>query len=101
MLESQGEVPPPPSNVGGLEPGRPGHQYQQQPGLPSISEMRGEGPAAMHHLQESPREAPYRLADLGPAAKRTKVEHAMEMNPSQSALQGPSILEAAAGAPGR
>ena len=55
----------------------------------------------MQYPQELPREALYRPAELGPASKRTKVDHAMEMNPSQSALQGPSILEAAGGAPGR
>jgi len=83
LLESQGEVPPPPTNVPGLEPGRPVHQYQQQPGLPSISEMRGEGA-----FQDSSRDATY------PAPKRLKADH-MEMNPSQSALQGASILEQA------
>jgi len=87
LLESQGEVPPPPNNVPGLEPGRSVHQYTQQTGLPSISEMRSEG-----GFQES---SGY------PAAKRAKVDH-MEMNPSQSALQGASILEqAAAAGPGR
>lgn len=86
LLESQGEVPPPPNNVPGLEPGRSAHQYQQQPGLPSISEMRGES-----GFQDSSREAAY------PAPKRVKVDH-MDMNPSQSALQGASILEQAAAA---
>ena len=86
LLESQGEVPPPPNNVPGLEPGRSAHQYQQQPGLPSISEMRGEG-----GFQDSSRDVAY------PATKRVKIDH-IEMNPSQSALQGASIMEHAAAA---
>ncbi|EXJ94183.1 hypothetical protein A1O1_02576 [Capronia coronata CBS 617.96] len=92
LLESQGEVPPPPSNVDGLQPGKPG--VTQQPGLlPRLSEL-----GAVAQLQDSLHHEPHRTAAYPepaysdpPAAKRPRTESA-EMTASQAALQGSTIL---------
>src|SRR5271156_587054 len=83
LLESQGEVPPPPSNVDGLQPGKPGHTT-----LPRLSEM---GPMSQPQdgINLSP-DAAYRPGEPS-NAKRAKTGHS-EMTPSQAALQGASIL---------
>ena len=90
LLESQGEVPPPPSNVDGLQPGKAGPH--QPPTLPGISEMARIGHAqdGLASLQDARRmsgDTSYRTGE-GSNSKRTKTE----MTPSQAALQGPSIL---------
>ena len=89
LLESQGEVPPPPSNVDGLQPGKTAHP--QPPSLPSISEMQRIGHAqdnmALQDARRLSGDPSYRSGE-GSNSKRPKTE----MTPSQVALQGPSIL---------
>lgn len=111
LLESQHEVPPPPSNVDGLQPGSHKQQQQQQqlqhvntqpqqlqqnsattPTLPRIAEMgsaSGTPPQEQHGthpLQRSPK-----LSDsygFEQASKRIKTD----MTPAQAALQGTAVL---------
>lgn len=83
LLESQHEVPPPPSNVDGLQPGKP-HQSSQTPTLPRIAEM---GSAST--VQDKRHDQP--MSDSGfyeQQAKRLKTD----MTPAQAALQGPGVL---------
>ncbi|ETI21365.1 hypothetical protein G647_07711 [Cladophialophora carrionii CBS 160.54] len=95
LLESQGEVPPPPSNVDGLQPGKAG--TSQQPGtLPRLSELGavGQTPDGLNSLhQEPPRTGLYPdpTYSESPVTKRARTGSA-EMTPSQAALQGPNIL---------
>ena len=94
LLESQGEVPPPPSNVDGLQPGKAGSV--QQPGtLPRLSELGAigqpqDGVSSIHHepLRSGYPDPTY--ADA-PATKRARTGSS-EMTPSQAALQGSAIL---------
>ena len=97
LLESQGEVPPPPSNVDGLQPGKAGQP--PQPGtLPRLSELGAVGSQQPDGISGLPHESlprsqypdpsPY---SEPPSAKRMRTA-ASEMNPSQAALQGASIL---------
>lgn len=93
LLESQGEVPPPPSNVDGLQPGRVGPVTQ--PTLPGISEMARmtqvqDGLGSLQDTRRLSGDTAYRPGE-SPSAKRPKTE-ASEMTPSQAALQGSSIL---------
>jgi hypothetical protein len=93
LLESQGEVPPPPSNVDGLQPGKAGQPHQAGT-LPRLSELGAVGsqpPDTMsHHLNSPISRSSYpdpTYTDL----KRVRTSSA-ELTPSQAALQGPSIL---------
>ena len=94
LLESQGEVPPPPSNVDGLQPGKAGPP--PQPGtLPRLSELGAVGQAQdgvgnIHHdaLRSGYPDPTY---SDSPAAKRARTASS-EMTASQAALQGPAIL---------
>ncbi|KAJ9602834.1 hypothetical protein H2200_012614 [Cladophialophora chaetospira] len=97
LLESQGEVPPPPSNVDGLQPGKAGQQPGgplQQPGtLPRLSELgavnQQEGVNSV--LQDRAGLYPDPTYSESPVAKRARTGSA-EMTPSQAALQGSSML---------
>ncbi|KAK4938959.1 hypothetical protein LTR10_020707 [Elasticomyces elasticus] len=94
LLESQGEVPPPPSNVDGLQPGKAGSV--QQPGtLPRLSELGaiGQPPDGVSNIhQESHRSGyPDPTYAEAPATKRARTGSS-EMTASQAALQGPAIL---------
>lgn len=113
LLESQHEVPPPPSNVDGLQPGahkqhqplqhvnsQSQHSAAQQlqqaaattPTLPRIAEMgsvSGTPPQEQHSLHPSQRSP--KMADtygFEQAAKRIKTD----MTPAQAALQGNAVL---------
>lgn len=114
LLESQHEVPPPPSNVDGLQPGahkqhqtlqhvnsQPQHGAAQQlqqpaattPTLPRIAEMgsvSGTPPQeqlSLHSSQRSPKmNEAYGFEQQ--AAKRIKTD----MTPAQAALQGTAVL---------
>ena len=111
LLESQHEVPPPPSNVDGLLPGK-AHQSQQatlqQPqqittvntqqqvqSLPRIAEM-GSASTTPPHDQQAVHSTQNRSPHLGDAygfeqaAKRVKTSPTM--TPAQSALQGNAVL---------
>jgi hypothetical protein len=97
LLESQGEVPPPPSNVDGLQPGKAGPSTQ--PGtLPRLSELGAvvqiqDGVGSMHH---DPHRSGYPdpTYSESPVTKRARTGSS-EMTPSQAALQGPTILSQA------
>ena len=96
LLESQGEVPPPPSNVDGLQPGKAAQQGP--PGtLPRLSEMgavgsgQQDGITGLHEIQRSSYPDP--SYPEPPSSKRSRTG---EMTPSQAALQGASILSGAA-----
>ncbi|KIY03867.1 uncharacterized protein Z520_00558 [Fonsecaea multimorphosa CBS 102226] len=94
LLESQGEVPPPPSNVDGLQPGKAGPP--QQPGtLPRLSELGavGQPQDGLNSLHHDPHRSGYPDPTFSesPVAKRPRTGSA-EMTPSQAALQGPAIL---------
>lgn len=101
LLESQGEVPPPPSNVDGLQPGKAA-QTSQPNTLPRLSELgavgsqqQGDGlpqPDTMHRSQYPDPAGSY---SEPPSAKRLRTTSA-EMTPSQAALQGASILAGSA-----
>ena len=98
LLESQGEVPPPPSNVDGLQPGKAG-LIQQQGTLPRLSELGAVGQAqdAVNNNLH-PGLYPDPTYSESPVAKRARTGSA-EMTPSQAALQGSNILsQQAAGA---
>ena len=94
LLESQGEVPPPPSNVDGLQPGKATH-----PGtLPRISEMGAVGGnlppsdnAANQSSYTDPALTRPSYPDPSYPADRMRTSPS-ELNSSQAALQGPSIL---------
>jgi hypothetical protein len=99
LLESQGEVPPPPSNVDGLQPGKAG--LLQQPGtLPRLSELGAvatsqDGGSALH--QELHRSGyPDPTYSESPAIKRDRPA-SEEMTASQAALQGAAILSQSTG----
>lgn len=108
LLESQHEVPPPPSNVDGLQPGKalaPHHSTLPQPipavntqqqgqTLPRIAEM---GTASTTPPHDQPgilsSRSPAGIADAygyEQAAKRVKTSP--NMTPAQSALQGNAVL---------
>ncbi|KIW64381.1 hypothetical protein, variant 1 [Phialophora macrospora] len=95
LLESQGEVPPPPSNVDGLQPGKAGPS--QQPGtLPRLSELGaiGQTQDGINSLHQEPHRTglyPDPTYSESPVTKRARTGSA-EMTPSQAALQGPNIL---------
>lgn len=93
LLESQGEVPPPPSNVDGLQPGK-ASQPPQAGTLPRLSELGAVGsqpPEAMVSHHESPLSRSSYPDPAYPDAKRIRTSSA-ELTPSQAALQGTSIL---------
>ncbi|KEF51631.1 uncharacterized protein A1O9_12266 [Exophiala aquamarina CBS 119918] len=94
LLESQGEVPPPPSNVDGLQPGKAGPSTQ--PGtLPRLSEL-----GAVAQIQDGMHHDSHRSGYPDPTyseasgVKRARTGSS-EMTPSQAALQGPTILSQA------
>ncbi len=92
LLESQGEVPPPPSNVDGLQPGKAG-PLQQSGTLPRLSELGAvgqpqDGVSSIHH---DPHRYPDPTYSESQANKRPRTGSA-EMTASQAALQGPAIL---------
>jgi len=91
LLESQGEVPPPPSNVDGLQPGKAGPSTH--PGtLPRLSELGAVAQIqdGMHH--DSHRSGyPDPTYSETPGVKRARTGSS-EMTASQAALQGPAIL---------
>jgi len=95
LLESQGEVPPPPSNVDGLQPGKAA--APQQPGtLPRLSELGavGQSQDGIGSLHQEPQRTglyPDPTYSESPVTKRARTGSA-EMTPSQAALQGPNIL---------
>lgn len=97
LLESQGEVPPPPSNVDGLQPGKAGPGPATQPGtLPRLSELGvvsqiqdGAGSAIHHDPHRSGYPDP--TYSESPITQRARTGSS-EMTPSQAALQGPTIL---------
>ncbi|KAK5947343.1 hypothetical protein PMZ80_001493 [Knufia obscura] len=111
LLESQHEVPPPPSNVDGLQPGKaqqsqhatiqqPPHipavnTQQQVHTLPRIAEM-GSASTTPPHDQQSVHPSHNRSPSLGTSygfeqtAKRIKTSPTM--TPAQSALQGNAVL---------
>jgi hypothetical protein len=97
LLESQGEVPPPPSNVDGLQPGKA--SQPSQPGtLPRLSELGAVGsqqsdPAPKYH--DSPLSGTTYPDPAYPDPKRIRTSSA-ELTPSQAALQGASILATSA-----
>lgn len=110
LLESQHEVPPPPSNVDGLSPGKAHHpihaqqpsiavvnaqQNQKQLGqtLPRIAEMgsaRTTPPRDQHSAQRSPSHISQQYGYDEQAPKRMKTSPSM--TPAQSALQGTAVL---------
>ncbi|KAK5046079.1 hypothetical protein LTR84_008536 [Exophiala bonariae] len=92
LLESQGEVPPPPSNVDGLQPGKAGPSAQ--PGtLPRLSELGAVSQIQDHH--ESHRSGyPDPTYSESPITKRARTGSS-EMTSSQAALQGSAILSQA------
>jgi len=83
LLESQHEVPPPPSNVDGLQPGKPRHA-SQTPTLPRIAEM-GTALSAQDKRHDQPHSDPNFYEQQ---SKRLKTD----MTPAQAALQGPAVL---------
>ena len=89
LLESQGEVPPPPSNVDGLQPGKAGPVQQPAAALPRLSELgavvQSQDGDRLHQLYPDP------TYSEAPATKRARTGSA-EMTPSQAALQGSNIL---------
>lgn len=92
LLESQGEVPPPPSNVDGLQPGKAGPSAQ--PGtLPRLSELGAVSQIQDHH---EPHRGGYPdpTYSESPITKRARTSSS-EMTPSQAALQGSTILSQA------
>lgn len=98
LLESQGEVPPPPSNVDGLQPGKAGQPSAgplQQPGtLPRLSELGAVNQDGVNSVHQEPHRSglyPDPTYSESPVTKRARTGSA-EMTPSQAALQGPSIL---------
>ncbi|KPI38552.1 putative transcription factor kapC [Cyphellophora attinorum] len=91
LLESQGEVPPPPSNVDGLQPGKAAPSH---PGtLPRLSELGSVGNASNDNgTTQYADPALTRSAYPDPSfADRMRTSSA-ELTPSQAALQGPSVL---------
>lgn len=95
LLESQGEVPPPPSNVDGLQPGKAGPPPQQPGTLPRLSELGavGQSQDAISTMHHDPHRGAYPDPTYAesPASKRARTSSS-DMTPSQSALQGPAIL---------
>ena len=106
LLESQGEFPPPPSNVDGLHPGKVGQPLPLQQSQ-SLSSGTPRDLAAVNQLLASaeqvandagmpdriddnalPPSAPYNVEEP-PRAKRARVD-AHEMSAAQEALQGTS-----------
>lgn len=110
LLESSHEVPPPPSNVDGLQPGKahqPQHATLQQPQIPAvntqqqghtlprIAEMGSAGSTPPHDQQAvhpSHNRSPNLSDSYGfeQAAKRAKTSPTMTA--AQSALQGNAVL---------
>ncbi|ETN42263.1 uncharacterized protein HMPREF1541_04204 [Cyphellophora europaea CBS 101466] len=93
LLESQGEVPPPPSNVDGLQPGK-ANQSHPVGTLPRLSELGAVGsqpPDTMsaHHDSPLSRSSYPDPSYSDPTRMRTS---SAELTPSQAALQGASIL---------
>ncbi|EHY59367.1 hypothetical protein HRR83_001359 [Exophiala dermatitidis] len=91
LLESQGEVPPPPSTVDGLQPGKP--SIVQNPSLRGLTELAAVPPSQDGVSQDPPRTSAYPdpTYSEAPAAKRPRTESS-EMTDSQAALQGSTIL---------
>ncbi|KIX04313.1 uncharacterized protein Z518_05180 [Rhinocladiella mackenziei CBS 650.93] len=89
LLESQGEVPPPPSNVDGLQPGKPSHGAM----LPRLSELGEIGSRQGDSIRQEALRSGYPdpTYSESPANKRVRTGSS-EMTPSQAALQGPAIL---------
>ncbi|KIV93770.1 hypothetical protein, variant 2 [Exophiala mesophila] len=95
LLESQGEVPPPPSNVDGLQPGKAGPPPPQAGTLPRLSELGavGQSQDAMGSSHHEPHRGSYPDPTYAesPVSKRARTASS-DLTPSQSALQGPAIL---------
>jgi hypothetical protein len=100
LLESQGEVPPPPSNVDGLQPGKAGLPQQQAGTLPRLSELGavGQSQDAISNLHQEAHRSGYPdpTYSESPASKRARTA-SEEMTPSQAALQGAAILSQSTG----
>ncbi|RMD45009.1 hypothetical protein DV735_g18, partial [Chaetothyriales sp. CBS 134920] len=93
LLETQGEVPPPPSNVDGLSPNKAGT-------LPRLSELGAVGSQAdgLPHLESISRSGyPDPIYSSEPASVKRLCTSPSELTASQQALQGASIL--ASGSP--
>lgn len=101
LLESQGEFPPPPSNVDGLHPGKAGQPTQQSKPiapLPSremtaINQLRAASEqvaneAAIASRREENTGDSYSVGET-PRAKRARID-SHDMNAAQEALQGAS-----------
>ena len=102
LLESQGEFPPPPSNVDGLHPGRAGQPSQHTRPSASVpasemtavnqlrasTEQAASDSAAVGAKVErmAPSETPYHSAE-SPRVKRARIG-SHDMNAAQEALQG-------------
>ncbi|RMZ82401.1 hypothetical protein DV737_g2046, partial [Chaetothyriales sp. CBS 132003] len=94
LLETQGEVPPPPSNVDGLSPSKAG-QPPQAGTLPRLSEMGAVGSQSdgLPHLDSISRSGyPDPIYSSEPPNVKRMRTSPSEMTPSQQALQGASIL---------
>ncbi|RMZ77488.1 hypothetical protein DV738_g4445, partial [Chaetothyriales sp. CBS 135597] len=99
LLETQGEVPPPPSNVDGLSPNKAG-QPPQAGTLPRLSELGAVGsqPDGLPHLESISRSGyPDPIYSSEPPSVKRLCTSPSEMTASQQALQGTSIL--ASGSP--
>ncbi|KAK5083618.1 hypothetical protein LTR64_002548 [Lithohypha guttulata] len=107
LLESQHEVPPPPSSVDGLSPGKvhpqlhsqhpsipavnpqPSQPHQGQT-LPRIAEMGNSRTTPPHDSVSGPKEIGQQYGYTEQASKRLKTSPTV--TPSQSALQGNAVL---------
>lgn len=111
LLESQHEVPPPPSNVDGLQPGKvhqshlqPPQQmaavnsqhHQQGQTLPRIAEMGSASTTSPQDqstvLQGQTRSPPSIDDAYGYESASKRVKTSPDMTPAQSALQGNAVL---------
>ena len=98
LLESQGEFPPPPSNVDGLHPGKPQHPSPVQSGKPVAPVPAGEM-TAINQLRASAEQAASDaemrdrrdgLYNTEPARSKRARIGSHDMNAAQEALQGPT-----------
>ncbi|KIW44103.1 hypothetical protein, variant 3 [Exophiala oligosperma] len=93
LLESQGEVPPPPSNVDGLQPGKAGptHQAGTLPRLSELNAVVGQPQDPISQLHHEAHRYPDPTYSESQANKRART-NSTELTSSQAALQGPAIL---------
>jgi hypothetical protein len=99
LLESQGEVPPPPSNVDGLQPGKAGPPPHSGT-LPRLSEMGAVGSQQQSDglSRDSHRRSQYADPSPYPDPTPRMRSSSSEMTSPQSALQGAGILSGSASA---